>query len=228
MFVSHNMPTIHQLTGRCVYLSAGQVVCVDLTLPAVEHYLEDSFATKTSSAESLDYYRRGNTHESSVRFTRIQFLSEDGKDEIETIRPGDPFCLEISLSSEEFHERACLDFSIQNDRGERSCTFFSVDQNFWFPIRTGNQRVTCTVRGLPLSPGRYTIAIGVNRTSTTLAFDVLVDYPAFTVVWPELESGKVDWPGRSWGAVHWTNAKWVHCGLVEGGAHAKNDTSSGI
>ena len=40
LFVSHNMAAIHQMTNRCVYLQAGQVLCVDQTAAVAQKYLE--------------------------------------------------------------------------------------------------------------------------------------------------------------------------------------------
>jgi lipopolysaccharide transport system ATP-binding protein len=207
LFVSHNMATIRQLTNRCVYLHAGRVVCIDRTPVVTDRYLEDSVRIRQSRPETLDYYRRGGTYDSTVRFRAVRCLKECGQ-EVETLRPGDPFRVEATVEANEAHERTCLSFWITNDRGERVCTFFSGDANCWFPIAPGTQTVCCSIRDLPLSPGRYSLTIGINRSPNTLAFDVLVDYPAFDVVLPELESGAVDWCHRPWGCVHWNQVTW--------------------
>jgi lipopolysaccharide transport system ATP-binding protein len=208
LFVSHNMPTLRRLTQRCVYLRSGQVVCFDPTPQAIDRYLSDTFQQNTSgNTRSLDYFRRGNTYESSVRFQSIQMTDEDGKP-IDILSTGKPFRLEATLESQETHDRACLAFWLTNDRGERVSTFFSGDQECWFPIRPGKQTISCIVKDLSLSPGRYSITIGVNRTANTLAFDVLLDYPAFTVVFEGLDSGELDWPERPWGVVHCKNVAW--------------------
>ena len=117
LLVSHNMPTIRQLTDRCVYLHAGRSVCIDHTAAAVDRYLEDTFTTAKRNHESLDYYRRGNTYDSSVRFSRLQFLTEAGQ-EVENLKPGDAFRVEATIEANESHERACLAFWITNERGD--------------------------------------------------------------------------------------------------------------
>jgi lipopolysaccharide transport system ATP-binding protein len=207
LFVSHNMAAIRQLTNRCVYLRGGRVVCADRTALVTDRYLADSVSARQGGPESLGYYRRGGTYESSVRFRQVRFLTGAGR-EIETLRPGETFRLEATIEANESHERACLSFWVTNERGERVSTFFSGDAGFWFPLAPGTQTVSCAVHGLPLSPGRYAVTLGVNRSPNTLAFDVLVDYPAFEVVLPELESGAVDWSHRAWGCVHWTDVSW--------------------
>ncbi len=207
LFVSHNMATIRQLTTRCIYLQAGHVVCTDETSRVADRYLEDSVKLKQDRSGSLEVFRRGNLYESSVKFRQVCFLTDSGQ-ETGTFRPGDSFRIEATIEASEPHERACVSFWIANDRGERVSTFFSGDAGFWFQIAAGLQRVSCTVIGLPLSPGRYTATLGINRTANTLAFDVLVDYPAFDVVLPELETGCMDLAHRTWGCVHWTQVAW--------------------
>jgi lipopolysaccharide transport system ATP-binding protein len=207
LFVSHSMAAIRQLTDRCVYLHAGRVVCVGHTGQVADRYLEDAVAAKQEAPHALDYYRRGNTAESSVRFRRIRFLTESGQ-EVETLPSGATFRVEADVEANESHERVSLAFWLTNERGERVSVFFSGDAGCWFPVRPGAQTLSCTVTGLPLSPGRYAVTIGTNRATSTLAFDVLVDYPAFEVVLPGLESGEIDWPHRPWGCVHWTRVSW--------------------
>jgi lipopolysaccharide transport system ATP-binding protein len=207
LFVSHNMATIRQLTNRCLYLRAGRLICADRTPAVTDRYLEDSVNVRQQQPLSLDYYRRGGTYESSVRFQALRFVTESG-DEAAALRPGDTFRVEATITSGESHEQACVAFWLSNDRGERVSTFFSGDAGFRFAIVPGTQTVRCTVAGLPLSPGRYVATIGINRTAGTLAFDVLVDYPAFEVTLPELETGALDWAQRPWGCVHWTQVSW--------------------
>jgi lipopolysaccharide transport system ATP-binding protein len=210
LFVSHNMAAIRQLTNWCVYLQAGRVVCTGHTALVTDRYRDDSATTKQEARGSLDYYRRSTVYESSVRFRGVRFLSEAGE-ELTVLQPGDAFRVEATVEARESHERACLSIWITNDRAERVCTLFSGDANYWFPIVPGTQTLSCTVTGLPLSPGQYTITIGINRSANTLAFDVLLDYPAFNVVLPDLESGAIDLAHRVWGCVHWTQVNWHRC-----------------
>jgi lipopolysaccharide transport system ATP-binding protein len=207
LFVSHNMAAIRQLTSRAVYLHAGRMVCIDHTAVVTDRYQRDSVSAKLEKPDSLEYYRRGKLCDSSVRFRRVRFLS-DANQEVGTVQSGETFRVEATIEANESRERAHLAFWLSNDQGERVSTFYSGDSGFVFPIRHGTQTVSGTVQGLPLSPGRYTVTIGVNSAANALAFDVLLDYPAFDVILPGVESGAVDWAHRPWGAVHWTQVAW--------------------
>jgi hypothetical protein len=70
---------------------------------------------------------------------------------------------------------------------------------------------------MPLSPGRYHLTIGLNETTTSIAFDVIVDYPALNVTLPEMDNGALEWPQRPWGCLHWNDVRWAserHIGLL--------------
>jgi hypothetical protein len=64
------------------------------------------------------------------------------------------------------------------------------------------------VKGLPLSPGRYTITTWISPAPSLRPYDVICDYPAFEVDMTEVESGEMDRTGRPWGAIHWDRAEW--------------------
>jgi lipopolysaccharide transport system ATP-binding protein len=208
LFVSHNMPAVRSFTQRCIYLHRGNLVCVEPTAAAIDRYLKDAWepATQTSS-EDLDYYRRARSGQSPAVFRSIQITSADDS-RISSLRAGDDFSIRCEVESIRHYPEACLAFWLTNERGERVVTGFSPDGGFRLPLVKGRQTITCRVESLPLSPGAYTMTIGLNETASTLAFDVLVDYPAFKVYLPEADSGELAWSQRPWGAVQWRRMTW--------------------
>ena len=52
------------------------------------------------------------------------------------------------------------------------------------------------------------MGIGVNEGISSVAFDVLIDYPALSVEMPEADNGGMEWPERPWGCIHWDNVRW--------------------
>jgi hypothetical protein len=62
-----------------------------------------------------------------------------------------------------------------------------------------------------LTTSRYTMTACTNVSPTARSPEVIVDYPVFEVVLPELDSGEVDRSGRPWGAVHWDDVSWAVC-----------------
>jgi len=207
-FVSHSMPAVRGLTRRCLYLQSGELVFDGPTPEAIDHYLGDAWNLKASNDSfTLDYYRRDRSHSSPVQFRRIWFTNKAGE-EIQTLFHTEDFTIHSELESVSYMGEVVISYSITNQNAERVATFYSPDQGFKIMLEPGRIVVALTVRSLPLSPGRYHFNIGVNQNALTTSFDVLVDYPAFTVQMHEIDSGEYDWPQRPWGGIHWSRIQW--------------------
>ena len=95
------MPTLRRLTGRCVFLRKGQVVCADTTAETIDRYLADVFepADRDGVSRPLDFYRRGSVYDSSVRFQELRIASlEEGSGS--SLRCGDSFRIDTVIQSE--------------------------------------------------------------------------------------------------------------------------------
>jgi lipopolysaccharide transport system ATP-binding protein len=210
LFVSHNMPAVRSLTHRCLYLRGGQVVGDGPTATVIDRYLEDSWRQRDAGAEhSLDYYRRDRVRDRSVTIERLWITGGDGGDP-PVLNSGDDFTVHCQFVADREYPCSYSGWWLTNQQGERVVTFFNPDSGFPMAIRKGVQTVACRVKGLPLSPGRYTLSLGINQGVSTVAFDVILDLPAFHVVMPEVENGRLEWPQRPWGCVHWTDTVWCH------------------
>jgi lipopolysaccharide transport system ATP-binding protein len=208
LFVSHSMPAIRSLTQRCLYLQNGRLVFDGPTPQAIDRYLGDAWVRKAGDNPSaLDYYRRDRSCGSPVRFRRVWFTDAEGK-EIQALGHAQDFTVHCEIDSSSYNGEVVIAYSLSNDKGERVVTFYSPDQGFDISLKPGWFVISSTVQNLPLSPGRYNLDIGVNQNAFTTAFDVLVDYPAFTVQMPEVDSGECHWPHRPWGGIHWRGVQW--------------------
>ena len=209
LFVSHSMPAVRSLTQRCLYLREGQVVTHGPTAEVIDHYLSDSWNNQNSSAAAnIDYYRRDRNRATPVRITGIKVDGGDNGDP-PTVRSGDPFTLRLAFTSEKEFPRAYCAFWLTSQQGERVATFLDSDTGHELTIHKGVQEISCRIGRMPLSPGRYHLTIGLNETTTTVAFDVIVDYPALNVTLPEVDNGALEWPQRPWGCLHWNDVRWV-------------------
>lgn len=208
IFVSHNMPAIRKLTQRCVYLEKGKMICVDDTRTVLDRYVQKSMQVKSASNNiDLNYFRRGNIAESSVRITKAWFTDLADK-EISSLKHGDSFSLHIQFESKEYQPELCFTLTLHNEHGDRVSTMFSKDINYHTDASPGLHTMKILVNKLPLSPGKYTSSFGINRNANSMSFDVITDYPAFNVEMLELQSGEIDWSHRPWGAIHWSNVEW--------------------
>jgi lipopolysaccharide transport system ATP-binding protein len=209
LFVSHNMPAVRSLTQRCLYMRNGQVVADGPTPEIIDRYLADAWKQRGHEGDRLDFYRRDRVRDTTVTINRIWISGgDDGSPPV--LKSGEDFTLHCEFTSERELPRAYSGIMLNNQQGERVVTLFNADTGFTFPIRKGTQAVAVQVRGLPLSPGGYTVTMGINQGVTSTAYDVIVDYPVFHVVMPELDNGSLEWPMRPWGGVHWKDTTWQH------------------
>jgi lipopolysaccharide transport system ATP-binding protein len=214
LFVSHNMPAVRALTGRCLYLHRGRIAADGPTAAVIDAYLKDAWEARAGEgAGPLDYYRRDRGRPGPVRIERLWVTGGDGGTP-PTLASGEDFTVHCQFTAERAYPRSYSGWWLSNQRGERVATFFNPDAGHPLAIRPGTQAVACRVRSLPLAPGAYTVSFGLNEGVTSVAWDVIVDYPAFRVVLPQAESGELEWPGRPWGTVHWPNTSWYEEGTA--------------
>jgi lipopolysaccharide transport system ATP-binding protein len=207
-FVSHSMPSIRSLTHRCLYLQDGHLMFDGPTPKAIDQYLGDAWSRKAGDNPSaLDYYRRDRSHGSPVQFRRVWITNAEGE-ETQALDHAEVFTVHCEIDSSSYNGEVVISYSLTNQNGERVVTFYSQDQSFDISLKSGRIVISSTVKNLPLSPGRYNLMIGVNQNAFTTAFDVLIDYPAFTVSMPEVDSGEYGWPHRPWGGIHWRGVQW--------------------
>jgi hypothetical protein len=167
-----------------------------------------SFASSGNRCD-LDYYRRKSGIASSVKITGL-WIEECNQlnGALPKLYWGQPFSICLEIESFHSYPNACLSFSLIRDHDQRAATFFSPDSDFEVSLNPGKHVFRCRINRLPLSPGIYTVNVGINQNANTTAFDVVLDYPLFEI---ELESacnGELDWQNRPWGAVHWKDVQW--------------------
>jgi lipopolysaccharide transport system ATP-binding protein len=208
LFVSHSMPAVRSLTQRCLYLRDGRIACDGPTPQAIDRYLADAWDRRgVAGGAELDYYRRDRVDGSPVQVRRIWFTGADGL-EAASFPFAEDFTVHCEIEARQPQYEVLVAFWLTNQMAERVSTFYSPDGGFRVSLGPGRTIVSARVAGLPLSPGRYNVSIGVNQNIHTTAFDCIVDYPAFEVEMMALESGECDWPQRPWGAVHWDDVRW--------------------
>jgi len=194
LFVSHNLGAVHALTRSCLYLNSGRLLCHDKTEVVVQRYLNEAADVGDSS---LERYRRDARNNSPVRLTKIQTPPQVD------IRAD--FCITIEVDCEQDIRDALATVVIKNSRGERVALAFSWDAGVFVSLKKGRSVIRLKMRKLPLPPGRYYCDAGLNQSTVTAAYDLILDYPIFEVV----NNGEiVHWLERPWGAVHWQDLEW--------------------
>jgi lipopolysaccharide transport system ATP-binding protein len=203
LFVSHNMGSVSTLTKRAVFLSSGRILEDGDTAQVVKRYLSVSLDGGERQTDNIDFYRRDHVPESPVHIRRVWI--ERSSQIVPIIEMGSDFTLLVEVEVNKAIHGANLTVVLKDTEGRRVAVLFSWDQGFALSLPPGLHRVAVNVRNLPLTPVQYVANIGINQSTVTKAFDVLVDLPLFVMS----NSGHVtQWTERPWGCVHWNQVGW--------------------
>lgn len=206
LFVSHNMGAINSLTQRCVSLNNGQIVAVGPSRRIVEDYLSSALRVPDVLNYGLDLYRRDSVPDSPVKIVGLRLEGYEGEmSALPTITMGVDFTIVLDLDVSSSLHGAHIDISLKTSSGNHATLLFSRDSEYSLFLEPGRHRIAVEVHNLSLSPGNYFIDVGVNKSVESSAYDVILDFPIFTV---GSGSRVFHWPNRSWGAVHCDTVGW--------------------
>lgn len=154
IFVSHNLSSLRQLCTHGVCLQQGTVSYIGHTAEAITHYLR---LLETSVATPLAR-RTDRTGVGNLRLVSLDIRNmSTGSTELAT---GDiaQFVFALSTYCTEHFE---LGFTIYDDSGTPVC---HLNTRAFPPsdlARTNCSEFTCTIRDLPLLPGKYRLAVNI-------------------------------------------------------------------
>jgi len=206
LLVSHNMGVVGTLTQRCIYLCNGRIAESGSSREIVQAYLMKSSEMQLDQTESVQNYRRDNSEHSPVKITEIN-VNGFPRDSAgpPTIQLGADFRIEVHLDVSKTLHGANMDLVLKNSFGQTATVLFSWDRDFALSLEPGRHKVIAQVKRLPLAPGPYFLDMGVNQSSASRAYDVILDFPLFRVV----NNGQViHWLDRPWGVLHCADVEW--------------------
>tara|TARA_R110002049_G_scaffold2750_10_gene22457 strand:+ start:104939 stop:106264 length:1326 start_codon:yes stop_codon:yes gene_type:complete len=209
LFVSHNMHAIRTLTRRAMLLDQGRLKCFDDTSNTIDTYLE-GVTDHDDRPHPIDVYRQRPTEDSPVRIVQICVADQStGPETIACIESASNLVLELQVLA--VTSVAGVYISISLNREGQTCvgTAFSGDQDLRIELEPGLHTITCDLGPIPLSPGRYLVTAGLNRSTSSLAYDLVADFPVFDVNLPALDRAELGWPQRPWGAIDLSRSQWA-------------------
>ena len=206
LFVSHNMGVVSSLTQRCIYLQNGQVAASGPSREIVEMYLMKSLEARGERSRDLSEFRRNRNPDAPVKVVAIGINGGNhDSTELPAIEIGSVFSIDIGLEVTKPLHGALIDITLKTSHGECVAVLFSWDKEYSLFLEPGRHTVTAQVRDLPLAPGNYFVDIGINQSVESNAYDVILDFPVFSIV----NHGQVThWLDRPWGVVHCSNVEW--------------------
>jgi len=203
VLVSHNMGFVNSLAQRCLYLRRGEIAAHGEPRKVIEQYLSETVDRQDTDRQAMDVYRRERSADSPIRITGI--WSGEKSRGLQTAAMGDPITIYVELQARRELHGANLTITLKNAHGERVVVLFSWDRGFSLFLPPGNHTIAARIENLILPPGRYFADVGVNRSTRSSAYDVIVDFPVFRI---SNEGHVIHWLERPWGTVHCATVTW--------------------
>jgi homopolymeric O-antigen transport system ATP-binding protein len=203
LFVSHDMGAVASLTKRTLYLENGTIAVDGPSQVVIGRYLADSLGNGGPAEKPISYYRREENRDTPVRVSSIRAGSQG--EGAPTVFAGDQLVMYIGLEVFGRLSGANVTLGIKNIQGQRVTTIFSPDHGFTLNLSPGRHQLRISIEDLALAPGEYFVDVGVNQSTRTKAFDVILDYPLVRVV---ADQRLVHWLNRPWGVVCVLSARW--------------------
>jgi lipopolysaccharide transport system ATP-binding protein len=153
LFVSHNMGAVKNLCGRAVYLKDGRLARVGPTEAVIDDYINSGFPQSDT-----DLSKRGRFPGLTPVLVSLTSQPIGGG-----VRPvcGSTVEFQIGLNLPDVVKNAAVGFALSSDQGQRVLSFDTRLEMGLVTIPSGPRTVRCRVEHLPLSPGHYTIDVGV-------------------------------------------------------------------
>jgi len=177
LFVSHNMGSIRNLTQSAMYLKDGTCQEIGPTNIVVDKYLAGGL-TNQPDRISAKAFRREINPDARARFLAVAPHGHGGH---RVVAVGEPLSIDFELESYTNIENCSIGLSIDDGEGDTVCCILSPDSGTALSLREGRQTVSVNLQGLYLSPGTYTLTVGVNPQVKAKPWDVLIHVPAFVV-----------------------------------------------
>ena len=175
IFVSHNQASIASLCTRALWLERGEVQMDG----AVDEVSTAYLASVSAHDDGVIEHRSDRTGNGAIRFTGVDIEDAHGQPS-RIVKAGSDATVRLSYTSptESIRSLQLLLF-LDSSMGERLATIaseYTADELRNLP---GSGAVRCTIRGLPLNAGDYSLSLKAKVDG--LAADQISDIASFTV-----------------------------------------------
>jgi lipopolysaccharide transport system ATP-binding protein len=161
LFVSHQLAMMQSLCSCALYFDQGHICYQGAATQVVERYLED-----VRQIPAGDINRGSRTGNGGGRILGFSVRACDGAS---TLSTGCAARFELTISSAIERSEVVIGIGIDGEQSGRLATLFSHFTNTVFHVPANRPCVVdCTVAALPLTPGRYWVAIHMAQDSDVL------------------------------------------------------------
>lgn len=206
LFVSHNMAAVKSYCSRSILLEDGGIGIDGDSKSCIEEYVNKGLSIV--QIEDLTPFRKYSIKSSiPAHFQKVKVLhSRMHQGALPFFSSGDDVEIEFDIEVHNPVRDASLTIILSRTTGEKITTIFSGDKSISINLRPPNTIYRCRLKGIPLPIGTYQADIGLNQSSVSKAYDVLLAYPLFRIF--EVPQTRGQFPNRPWGAFYWHNIEW--------------------
>jgi lipopolysaccharide transport system ATP-binding protein len=202
IFVSHNLPSVIDLSDRVLLLEQGSVTMTGLSHEVASRYL-GGLRTQLSAGD-VSAYRHPYRDAGWVDIQAVTVCGDPLGGAV--LRPGEPVSIDVDLAVLRRVEDGIVVVNLLDERLEIVATFLSSDDGYYFSVGPGVHRVHCELGPLPLAPGTYLVSVGVAAAGGRLAWDAVKTLPGFRMGGDESPAW-LRWPERP-GVLFQERSKW--------------------
>jgi lipopolysaccharide transport system ATP-binding protein len=191
IFVSHNLPSVVDLSDRAILLDHGVVAMTGPSHEVAAHFL--SSLRETLSGGDISAYRHPYRDEGWVDIEAVTVCGDPLGGAL--VQPGEPVRIDVDLAIHRPVADGIVVVNVLDERLEIVATFMSSDDGHYFSAKPGVHRVSCELGPLPLAPGPYLVSVGAAPTGLRLAWDAVKALPGFRMGGEE-SAAWLRWPER--------------------------------
>jgi homopolymeric O-antigen transport system ATP-binding protein len=165
IFVSHNLAAVEALCNKAIVLEHGSVVFTGSPKEAIQFYLHNLSTPGTPPTSHIvdlsSAAGRSARHRPLLK--RVELYTKDDRPCVGELRAGAPLKAVIHFHLEE----PCMNFdasvAFDTKSGQRICTAHSAyEPDRVHEGRVGDQVFVCEIPCVPLVPGEYRVAVGLD------------------------------------------------------------------
>jgi lipopolysaccharide transport system ATP-binding protein len=201
IFVSHNLPSIVDLTDRAILLEHGRLVLCGPSHEVASHFLGS--LRDGLRAGDVSAYRHPYRDEGWVDIKAVTVCGDPLGGGV--VLPGGVVEIDVDLTIHRPVENGIVVVNLLDERLDIVATFSSFDDGYFFAAVPGALRVHCELGPAPLAPGNYLVSVGAAQPSR-LAWDAVKALPGFRMG-GEDSPDWLRWPERP-GVVFLPRSKW--------------------
>lgn len=174
LFVSHNMQAVQSLCSSAIVLRSGLVETAGSASHCIAAYLDDY--TRNNRGADIDLSREGFQRRGDRKavITRLRLLDAN-QTPSEAFPVGAAFCVELTVDVADRLADFVLGFDVSTK--EQIVVFCSnhYDSLKRQALPVGRHVFRCFVKGVFLSPGRYSMTVAINSGDLKVSHDFVTD-----------------------------------------------------